>query len=198
METTRHGNDETRIRWLLGLLGAGAFCALLGLEIATEARPLSALKLLLEATELALTLAAAAGFTLLAGRVRTQREEKLALVRDLEIATAEGQTWRRRVQSHLEGLGAAIAQQFEHWSLTGAEAEVGLLIIKGLSHKEIGALRQTSEATVRQQARSIYDKTGLKGRAAFSAYFLEDLLPAAAHAPPRPSERVAFSPHPAR
>jgi hypothetical protein len=30
---------------------------------------------------------------------------------------------------------------------------------------------------VRQQARSIYEKSGLNGRAAFCAFFLEDLLP---------------------
>jgi DNA-binding NarL/FixJ family response regulator len=42
---------------------------------------------------------------------------------------------------------------------------------------EIAALRSTSEATVRQQARSTYEKSGLNGRASFCAYFLEDLLP---------------------
>lgn len=181
--------SESRIRWTLGLVGAGAFLALLGLEAATESRPLSALKLLLEALELALMLAAAAGFTLLAGRLRAQQEEKRELARDLEIARIEGEMWRGRVQAHLDGLGAAIAQQFEAWSLTGAEAEVALLMIKGFSHKEIGALRHTSEATVRQQARAIYEKAGLKGRAAFSAYFLEDLL-----APPAPAPTLHQAP----
>lgn len=175
---------ESRIRWTLGLLGAGAFCTLLGLEVATEGGAVSGLKLLLEALELALTLAAAAGFTLLAGRLRAQREEQLALMHDLQVARAEGELWRRQAQSHLDGLGSAIAQQFDTWSLTVAEAEVALLMIKGFSHKEIGSLRGTSEATARQQARSVYEKTGLKGRAAFSAYFLEDLLPSPAGAPP--------------
>jgi DNA-binding CsgD family transcriptional regulator len=179
---------DSRTHWMLGLIGAGAFCALLGLEIATDDGPVRPLKLLLEALELGLTLAAAAGFTLLVGRLRTQHEEKQALMRDLEIAAAEGDAWRRRVQSHLDGLGAAISQQFEAWNLTGAEAEVGLLVIKGLSHKEIGELRHTSEATVRQQARSIYEKAGVKGRAAFSAFFLEDLLP-----PPAPARPAAHN-----
>jgi DNA-binding NarL/FixJ family response regulator len=52
-------------------------------------------------------------------------------------------------------------------------------LLRGLSHKEIAALRGTSEAAVRQQAHIAYDKAGLKGRAAFCAYFLEDLLPSA-------------------
>ena len=60
--------------------------------------------------------------------------------------------------------------------MTAAEREVGLLILKGLSHKEIARLRATTEATVRQQAQAIYRKAGLPGKTAFSAYFLEDLF----------------------
>jgi DNA-binding CsgD family transcriptional regulator len=67
-------------------------------------------------------------------------------------------------------------QQFEAWGMTAAEREVGLLILKGLSHKEIASLRATTEATVRQQAQAIYRKASLPGKTAFSAYFLEDLF----------------------
>jgi DNA-binding CsgD family transcriptional regulator len=66
--------------------------------------------------------------------------------------------------------------QFQQWNLTAAEREVGLLMLKGLSHKEIAALRATTEATVRQQAQSIYRKANLPGKTAFSAFFLEDLF----------------------
>ena len=76
----------------------------------------------------------------------------------------------------LKGLASAIDAQFRHWALTEAEAEVGLLLLKGLSHKEIGQLRRTSERTVREQARALYRKAGLSGRASLSAFFLEDLL----------------------
>ena len=38
-------------------------------------------------------------------------------------------------------------------------------------------MRGTSPATVRQQARSVYQKPGLSGKAALSAYFLKELLP---------------------
>ena len=60
--------------------------------------------------------------------------------------------------------------------MTAAEQEIGLLMLKGLSHKEIATLRDTAEATVRQQAQSIYQKSGLPGKSAFAAYFLEDLF----------------------
>jgi len=52
---------------------------------------------------------------------------------------------------------------------------VALMLLKGLSHKEIAAQRGTSEGTVRQQALSIYRKTGLSGRSTLAAFFLEGL-----------------------
>ena len=62
------------------------------------------------------------------------------------------------------------------WGLTAAEREVGLLMLKGLSHKEVAAARSTTEITIRQQALSIYRKSGLRNRSELSAFFLEDLL----------------------
>jgi len=76
----------------------------------------------------------------------------------------------------LKGLGSAIDSQFDRWQLTAAEREMALLMLKGLSHKEIALARDTSERTIRQQAQSIYGKANLSGRAALSAFFLEDLL----------------------
>ena len=61
-------------------------------------------------------------------------------------------------------------------SVLKAEADVALLLLKGLGHKEIAAIRETSERTVREQARSLYRKAGISGRSALSAFFLEDLL----------------------
>ena len=170
--------SEASTRWMFGLVSAGAFALILALEIATEEGGVTPLELLLEILELGLTVAIAAGVTLLVGSLRTQHEEKMALLRDLAVARADGEGWRRRVQSHLEGLGSAIERQLADWGLTDAEREVALLMLKGFSHKEIAALRGTSEATIRQQARSAYQKSGMNGRAAFCAFFLEDLLPA--------------------
>lgn len=167
-----------RSPWIFALVGGGAFAALLGLEVATEQGGLSPLQLLLEALEIGLTVTAAGGVTLLVGRMQRQHEERMVLMRDLQAARVDGEEWRRQVQSHLDGLGAAIGKQLQAWKLTEAESEVALLMLKGFSHKEIGALRGTSEATVRQQARSAYEKSGLPGRASFCAFFLEDLLPA--------------------
>lgn len=107
---------------------------------------------------------------------------RLALVRDLDVARIQGRQWRDETRALLKGLGAAIDRQFVTWKLTEAERDVGLLILKGLSLKEIAAARATSERTIRAQARSIYGKAGLSGRAALSAFFLEDLLAPIEHA----------------
>ena len=98
---------------------------------------------------------------------------------DLAAAQAEADRWRAENRALVRGLGDAILQQFERWHLTAAECEIGLFLLKGLSLKEIATLRATSERTVREQARALYRKAGLEGRHALSAFFLEDLLPAA-------------------
>ena len=113
---------------------------------------------------------------LLAYRAFLVYKNQLALIRDLDVARMEGRQWRDETRALLKGLGDAIDRQFLMWKLTEAERSVGLLILKGLSLKEIAAVRVTSERTIRAQARSIYAKAGLSGRAALSAFFLEDLL----------------------
>lgn len=95
---------------------------------------------------------------------------------DLRFARHEASHWRQESQDLLKGLGVAIDHQFARWNLTDAEADVGLFLLKGLSHRQIADLRNTSERTVREQARALYRKAGLSGRASLSAFFLEDLL----------------------
>jgi DNA-binding CsgD family transcriptional regulator len=167
---------ERQIRWLLAGLGLGCFTLLLTLEIVTEEDELSFIDVVVDALGILLTIGAAVGVALLAQRLHAQHEEKLALIRDLEIARAEGEDWRNKVQSHLAGIRIEMEKQFEEWGMTTAEQEIGMLILKGLSHKEVASLRGTTEATVRQQAQSIYQKSNLPGKTAFSAYFLEDLF----------------------
>jgi DNA-binding CsgD family transcriptional regulator len=168
--------SERRIRWLLASVGAGCFALLLLLEAVTEGDAVSPVDFVVDALTLLLTIGAAVGVALLAQRIHAQHEEKTALLRDLKIARAEGDAWRAKVRSHLSGLKAGMDRQFEEWGMTAAEREVGLLILKGLSHKEIASLRATTEATVRQQAQAIYRKANLPGKTAFCAYFLEDLF----------------------
>lgn len=119
---------------------------------------------------------AAGGLTWLARRIRRVRLLARVLRRDLDHAREDAAKWRSESQSILAGLGAAIDRQFAEWALSSAEREVGLLLLKGLSLREISEARGTSERTVRQQALAVYRKAGLTGRAELSAFFLEDLL----------------------
>jgi DNA-binding CsgD family transcriptional regulator len=128
---------------------------------------------LLEITPLVLT---SVGVALLFTLTRRRREEQLNLIHDLEVARTQGQRWRTEARTLLNGLGEAMEAQFSRWNFTEAESEVALLLLKGLSLKEVAAVRNTSERTVRAQARSVYTKSGLPGRAALAAFFLEDLL----------------------
>jgi DNA-binding NarL/FixJ family response regulator len=167
--------------WRWAALGVGAFALLMTLEAVTEDDPIGLVDFLVDAAAMALVVASATGVSLLTGSLREEREERKALLRDLEIARAEGRAWRESAQSYLTGLGEEIEKQFEKWQLTPAESEVGLLMLKGFSHRELASLRGTSEATVRHQAQAIYQKSALPGRSAFCAYFLEDLLPSRGH-----------------
>jgi DNA-binding CsgD family transcriptional regulator len=105
-----------------------------------------------------------------------QRRELEALGQDLAASRREAARWRQEHGALVRGLGAAVDRQFEDWGLTVAEKEVAGLLIKGLSLKELAELRGVSEATARQQARSIYKKANLGGRHELAAFFLEDLL----------------------
>jgi DNA-binding CsgD family transcriptional regulator len=152
--------------------GIGLF---LGLELIDDPDA-SGLDLVLELLEIVPIVLTSVGLVLLFQFTRRQSENQVKLIRELEIARAQGQRWRAEARAHLNGLGQAIDAQFSRWNLTEAEREVALLLLKGLSHKEVAAIRATSERTVREQARSLYAKAGLTGRAALSAFFLEDLI----------------------
>ena len=107
---------------------------------------------------------------------RAARHEALALAQRLEASEADAGRWRSEARDLLNGLGVALDRQFERWALSPAEKEVALLLLKGLSHKEIALVRRITEATARQQARAVYKKAGLSGRNELAAFFLEDLL----------------------
>lgn len=163
-----------RPSWAVAAI-AGGVTLLMTIEIIEDPQ-LTGGELLLEMIEPLMLVVTGAGVVYLLLRTRLQHEEQLSLIRDLDVARSEGAAWRADMRELLKGLGDAIDAQFDRWGLTPAEREVALLMLKGLSHKEIASARDSSERTVRQQARAIYSKANLTGRAALSAFFLEDLL----------------------
>ncbi len=164
---------RTRIWAALAVIAGFALFIALDLIEEPDSTALDILLNLLEVTPVVIT---CVGLVILFQVAQRQRVEQLQVIRGLELARVQGRRWRSEARTHLKGLGEAIEAQFSRWSLTEAEREVALLLLKGLSSKEAATVRNTSERTVREQARSVYAKAGLSGRAALSAFFLEDLL----------------------
>jgi DNA-binding CsgD family transcriptional regulator len=108
--------------------------------------------------------------------VRQQAVEIATLKQELNEAINSQNHPKEYILEMREKLSTVITQQFSEWKLTSSEAEVGWLLLKGLSLKEISIVRNTLDKTVRQQASSIYKKAGLTGRHTFSAWFIEDIL----------------------
>jgi DNA-binding CsgD family transcriptional regulator len=108
--------------------------------------------------------------------LRQQRRQLDELKRELAQPADQARPVNPLLESARKRLSEAVDAQFQDWQLSPGEREIGMLLLKGLSIKEIAALRETNEKTVRQQASAIYRKAGIAGRHAFSAWFIEDLL----------------------
>lgn len=163
-------------------LAAGfALLALLGaIDLAFDLRDGASAHAWIESAVVVLGLGAASIYARrvrdLAREAHELRARTRELASSLETTRAEAARWQRDAADLITGLGAAIDRQLERWELTPAEQEIALLLLKGLSHKEIAGVRGVGETTVRQQARAVYRKAGLAGRHDLAAFFLEDLL----------------------
>ncbi len=109
-------------------------------------------------------------------RARAVEREAVDLEKRLAVTEVEANRWRSEARDLMNGLAAALDEQFDRWALSPAEKETALLLLKGLSHKEVANVRSVSDATARQQARAVYKKAGLSGRHDLAAFFLEDLM----------------------
>ena len=69
-----------------------------------------------------------------------------------------------------------VEAQFSAWELTGAERDVAMFTLKGLTIPEIAALRGSAEGTVKSHLNAIYRKAGVSGRGALLSHFIEELM----------------------
>jgi len=98
---------------------------------------------------------------------------ELRRVSHLKVAVYQERDKNARLSGELF---TVMRDQFTDWGLSPSECEIALLLIKGLSMKEISAARGVKEKTVRQQATSVYAKSGYAGRHELAAHFIEDLM----------------------
>jgi DNA-binding NarL/FixJ family response regulator len=172
-------SDSTLLR--LSLVVFVLMAALAGMDLVADlGEGTSAGHVLAEAAILVLGLAGA-GFVarMLLSLSRAARDEAAraqTLAGQLAEKTSEAERYRSEARDLMLGLSRAVDAQFDRWQLSPAEKEVGLLLLKGLSHREVAQVRQVSEATARQQARALYRKAQLSGRHELAAFFLEDLM----------------------
>lgn len=145
--------------------------------------------------EVAAVLVALLGIVGTAKQLRRALRQAGELERDLEGTRVQLERSRCEAEALLRRVGKAIDGHLASWALTHAEREVALLILKGLSYKEIAAARGTTERTVRHQALGIYRKAGVTSRAEMAAFFLQDML-APAPVPPAAREPSRTSPEP--
>jgi DNA-binding CsgD family transcriptional regulator len=126
--------------------------------------------------EILLVVAAMIGFVYLWRGWLGARSELRQTQEMLTEQRIERDAWRANAESALAGLGKAIDDRFRDWGLTETEKEIGMLLLKGKSHKEIAFSTGRSERTVRQHAVSVYQKSRLAGRAELSAFFLDGVM----------------------
>jgi hypothetical protein len=82
--------SERQTRAILAGVGVGSFILLMTLDVLTEPDEIGLFELLVDAVTVLLTISAAVGVALLALRMQAQHEEKMTLMRDLEIARRKG------------------------------------------------------------------------------------------------------------
>lgn len=172
---------------LLVSLGAMLFMFLTFVEFISADEHLSYIDISLELLENALLAGTMVLMAFIASETRLLRREHRLLTSRLSSVESESGHWRAIAESTVGDLNRAIERQFVDWGLSDAEQEVARLMLKGFSHKEIGRLRSSSDATVRQQASAVYHKSGCPNRSEFVAYFLDALI----LQPAAPSQRLS-------
>lgn len=126
--------------------------------------------------ETLIVLASAVGLVYLCWEMNRRTRQLKELSRTLSESDQQIKNISETMRNARRRYGESIQHQFKDWGLTRSEQQVAMLLLKGLSFKEIASVRDTREKTVRQQASTIYGKSSLDGRHAFSAWFLEDFL----------------------
>ena len=150
--------------------------ALTTVDLMRESNPFDLADILINFADELMLLGAMAAVAWTMRRVDDLSDNQEALANNIARSIAQGDVWRQQRKDEIAALGRAIEDQFSAWQLTPAEIDVAGLMLKGASLKEIALARDTSEATIRQQAQQVYRKSGLSGRAELSAYFLESLF----------------------
>lgn len=109
-------------------------------------------------------------------KFQVEKENKESVEIDLKHTKELASKWEKKSQHFVREFQAFVTTQFKDWNLSKSEKEIAILMLNGKSSKEISAHRFTSERTIRNQCRAIYEKSGLSGKSELSAFFLNELI----------------------
>lgn len=171
--TKQHLNDKIKLTYLL--IGIFALVVVdITVEILRESSFLEVFsKLLLQTGILGLI---AYTTHLVWMKFAQQQIEKKIIEQNLAEAKQEAKVWEMRSKEFTKEFRQYIQSEFTNWQLSKSEKEIALLILQGKSSKEMAKFRFTSERTIRNQCRSIYEKSSFSGKNEFMAYFLERII----------------------
>ncbi len=161
---------------IIGLLALTFLSMPLALEMVIEQEPFNPISFGIEILELVTFAATIGAVALLIFEVRDSRRDRDDMWQRLNETHPENKHWREASRDQIDGYRNAVHDQFKIWRLSTAETDIANLMLKGCAHKQIAEIRQSNVATVRQQAQSVYRKSGLQNRAELAAYFLDAVL----------------------
>lgn len=127
-------------------------------------------------SESLIVLVSAIGAIFLIKDMRARTSNLISLKNELNISDDKLKNISEEMKNARHEYSEVIQTQFRRWALTSSEQEIAMLLLKGLSFKEMSAVRDTKEKTVRQQASTIYSKANVEGRHEFAAWFFEDFI----------------------
>ena len=93
-----------------------------------------------------------------------------------QLTSNRAETADTAVTAYQEGADSLLRRKFREISLTNAEEDVLLFILKGLSPAEIAEVRGTAVGTVKTQTTSIFRKLNVKSRAELLSVLLHEIL----------------------
>ncbi len=71
---------------------------------------------------------------------------------------------------------AVIMAQFDAWSLSPAERDIAMFLVKGLTTQEIAEMRGSAEGTVKAHFNAIFRKAGVHSRVELLSLLIDRLL----------------------
>lgn len=86
------------------------------------------------------------------------------------------QTQQELLQNLRDDFDNLVQKRFKEWKLTPSEADVTLLVLRGLSTEKIAEIRSVASGTVKAQAHSAMQKAGTNSRIEMMALFIDEFM----------------------